>query len=74
MLAVVVQFYPWLKLYFPLFMGMAIYDIVSETRKIIIISTKDKKKIKNNITYACISFSYNPQCIKKRRVPQQNTK
>ena len=73
MLAVVVQFYPWLKLYFPLFMGMAIYDIESETRKIIIISTKDKK-IKNNITYACISFSYNPQCIKKRRVPQQNTK
>ena len=44
MLAVVVQFYPWLKLYFPLFMGMAIYDIESETRKIIIISTKDKKK------------------------------
>ena len=72
MLAVVVQFYPWLKLYFPLFMGMVIYDIESETRKIIIISTKDKK-IKN-ITYACISFSYNPQCIKKRRVPQQNTK
>ena len=43
MLAVVVQFYPWMKLYFPLFMGMVIYDIESETRKIIIISTKDKK-------------------------------
>ena len=55
-------------------MGMVIYDIESETRKIIIISTKDKKKIKHNITYACKSFSYNPQCIKKRRVPQQNTK
>ena len=47
MLAVVVQFYPWLKLYFPLFMGMVIYDI--ETRKIIIISTKDKKKLSTTL-------------------------
>ena len=49
MLAVVVQFYPWLKLYFPLFMGMVIYDIESETRKIIIISTKDKKKLSTTL-------------------------
>ena len=47
MLAVVVQFYPWLKLYFPLFRGMVIYDI--ETRKIIIISTKDRKKLSTTL-------------------------
>ena len=47
MLAVVVQFYPWFKLYFPLFMGMVIYDI--DTRKIIIISTKDKKKLSTTL-------------------------
>lgn len=30
-------------------MGMAIYDIESETRKIIIISTKDEKKLRTTL-------------------------
>ena len=32
-LYVVVQFYPWFKFYFPLFLGMVIYDNEFETMK-----------------------------------------
>ena len=30
---VVVQFYPWFKFYFPLFLGMVIYDNDFETKE-----------------------------------------
>ena len=30
---VVVQFYPWFKFYFPLFLGMVMYDNEFETMK-----------------------------------------
>ena len=30
---VVVQFYPWFKFYFPLFLGMVIYDNEFETKE-----------------------------------------
>ena len=38
---VVVQFYPWFKFYFPLLLGMVIYDNEFETEKNEI-ETKDK--------------------------------
>ena len=31
---VVVQFYPWFKFYFPLFLGMVMYDNEFETKEI----------------------------------------
>ena len=30
---VVVQFYPWFKLYFPLFLGMIVYDDEFDTKE-----------------------------------------
>ena len=33
---VVVQFYPWFKVYFPLFLGMVMYDTEFEIKKNII--------------------------------------
>ena len=38
---VVVQFYPWFKFYFPLFLGMVMYDNEFETKENKIL-TKDK--------------------------------
>ena len=39
---VVVQFYPWFKFYFPLFLGMVMYDDEFETKGNKILKIKDK--------------------------------
>ena len=51
---VVVQFYRWLKFYFPLFWGMVMYmyDNEFKTKKI-----KSKPRMKLNITYIQPSMS-----------------
>ena len=42
---VVVQFYPWFKLYFPLFLGMIVYDNEIQRK----IKFKPRKKLNHNI-------------------------
>ena len=37
-----VQFYPWFKFYFPLFLGMVMYDDEFETKGNKILKIKDK--------------------------------
>ena len=49
LIVVVVQFYPWFNFYFPLFLGMVIYDNAFETKGI-----KIKPRIKLNHNIATI--------------------
>ena len=46
-ITVVVQLCPWFKFYFPLFLGMVIYDNEFKTRKI---KFKPRIKLNHNIT------------------------
>ena len=54
--AVVVQFYPWFKFYFPLFLDMVMYDNEFETKE-----NKIKPRIKlNNNSYTVGLLAVNP--------------
>ena len=46
---VVVQFCPWFKFYFPLFLGMVIYDNEFETKKNRIWTKENRIKLNNNM-------------------------
>ena len=47
---VVVQFYPWFKFHFPLFLGTEMYDNEFETKKI---KFKPRIKLNHNIYFIC---------------------
>ena len=59
-ISLVVQFYPWFELYFPLFWGTVMYDNEFETKENKI-QTKDKiepQHICNLLYIACILFTH----------------